>query len=94
MDLKDFSKVKLDDDLSEKNTQKTNSSDEIVSIFLKNFGKLSEDELLNEMKIIVEKQKQDGTYDEKSMQGLLKRIGPFLNSDQQQKINQIFGLND
>lgn len=95
MDLKDFKKVNLTDEKEEpKSQQTTSASDEIVASFLSNFGKLGEEELLLKMKEVVEKQKNNGTFDKDAMQNLVRKIGPFLSGEQKQKIDSIFGLDD
>lgn len=95
MDLKDFSKINLQTENQQENSSQSTKSDntnEIITTFLSNFGKISEDELLHQISTIVEKQKQEGTFDEIALKNLLQKISPFLNESQQQKIHNIFGF--
>ena len=96
MDLKDFSKVKLNSENNDskevKSKEKNDGYTEIISSFLSKFGTMSEDDLLNEMLKLIEKQKSEGTYDAEKVKGLVATIRPFLNSIQQKKIDDLMGF--
>lgn len=100
MDLKDFSKVKLNSENNEtetKNATQSTKNDgyaEIISSFLAKFGTMSEDDLLAEMLKLIEKQKAEGTYDAEKVKNLVSTIRPFLNSSQQKKIDDLVGYLD
>ena len=69
-----------------KNTQ--NDEENIKNIYNKYKDK-SEGELMGELYNVVNKQKENGTFDLQSLQNSLQKISPLLSSEQNEKIKDI-----
>ena len=65
---------------------------DLVSLFLSRYAQLSEDELIEEMLKLIKQKKQEGTYDPEKLKELALKVSPFLNSSQQQKMEELLKL--
>lgn len=99
MDLKSFSKEDIEEVFKDvengKNFDKT-SFDEIqeqygdkVQDLINKFQSMDEAELLGEIFKIINKQKQDGTFDPQKIRDIAQNIKSFLTVEQQEKLDEL-----
>ena len=56
---------------------------------IKEYSRMSDDELMRELMFLTEKQKNDGTFDIKSVLEGVKALEPMLNDEQKAKLSTI-----
>ena len=65
---------------------------DLVELFLTRYGEMNEDELIAEMLKLIEKKKQEGTYNPTELKNLASRVKPFLDETQKQKMDELLKL--
>lgn len=101
MDLKSFSgqnledtiqKIKNDKSFNEEGTSFDKIQDQYgdkVKEMIDKFQGMSEPELLREIFKIINKQKQEGTFNPQKIKNIAQNIKPFLNIEQQEKLEEL-----
>ena len=75
---------------SDKKAEKNiNEQSKKVEDLYEKYKDKSEDELKNELFSEVLKQKQDGTFNYDYLYGLAQKVSPYLNTEQNTKINEL-----
>lgn len=90
-DFKPTSEQKTTPTEEELNQTKADYSD-LVELFLTRYGDLSEEELISEMLKLIEQKKQEGTYNPTQLKELAKKVEPFLDYQQKQKMEELLKL--
>lgn len=72
--------------------QSTADYSDLIDLFLSKYGSLDEDELIFEMLKLINQKKQEGTYDAQQIKDLARKVEPFLNDEQKQKMEDLFKL--
>ena len=99
--IKDFKVV--EDEKSKKEEQlRTPTQDELnktrqdygdlIDLFLSKYGEMDEDQLIEEMLKLIEKKKQQGTYDKQQILELASKVAPFLNAEQRAKMEDLLKI--
>ena len=65
---------------------------DLVELFLTRYGEMNEDELIAEMLKLIEKKKQEGTYNPTELKNLASRVKPFLDETQKEKMDELLKL--
>ncbi len=65
---------------------------DLIDLFLNKYGKMDEDELIAEMLKLIEKKKQEGTYDKNQIQELVSKVAIFLNDEQRAKMEDLLKI--
>ena len=65
---------------------------DLVELFLNKYGSMDEDELISEMLKLVEQKKQQGNYDPDQLKMLARKVSPFLDDQQQAKMEELLKL--
>ena len=93
--IKDY--VAKEDELKTQKTEITqekleetqdNYSD-LIDLFLSRYGDMDENELIAEMLKLIDKKKQQGTYNPEELKMLANRVKPFLNAEQSAKMEDL-----
>ena len=94
MDIKDYSKTKIEknknpqtDEMSQKSVN-GNYSD-LVQEFMKRYGKMDEKQMMDELFKLVQEKKKDGTFDIKQIQEISQTVRPFLSFEQQEYMEEL-----
>ena len=53
---------------------------------------MDEDQLIEEMLKLIEKKKQQGTYDKQQILELASKVAPFLNAEQRAKMEDLLKI--
>lgn len=65
---------------------------DLIDLFLSKYGEMDEDQLIEEMLKLIEKKKQQGTYDKQQILELASKVAPFLNAEQRAKMEDLLKI--
>ena len=65
---------------------------DLIDLFLGKYGEMDEDQLIEEMLKLIEKKKQQGTYDKQQILELASKVAPFLNAEQRAKMEDLLKI--
>ena len=92
MDIKDYSKTKINkkEKVDEKELKSVNDNySYLVEEFMKRYGKMNEEQMMEEMFHLVEQKKKDGTFSLDELKEIAKKVGPFLDFEQQKRMAEL-----
>ncbi len=94
MDIKDYSKTKIDSfepkKIDEKDLKKAQDGyADLVQEFMKRYGTMSEKQMIDEMMLLVEKKKKEGTFNIDEIREITQKVKPFLSFEQQNYVEEL-----
>ena len=94
MNIKDYSKTKIESKktpkIDEKSLKKTNEDyGDLVQEFMKRYGKMSEKQMMDEMFLLIEKKKKEGSFDLERIKEIAQSVRPFLSKEQQNYMEEL-----
>ena len=96
--IKDFAKQNRDrkqSEIREEDLKKTQDDySDLIQLFMNNYGRMSEDELISEMLKLIQQKKAEGTFDGKKIRELAERVAPFLNDEQRSEMYDMMNYLD
>jgi len=97
--IKDYAKEtikeNLKQDIPDEALKKTQDDyNDLIELFLSKYGKMSEDELVQEMLKLIAEKKANGTFDAKKIKDLATRVAPMLTDEQRAKMYDMLNYLD
>lgn len=92
MNIKDYSKTKINkkEKVDGKELKSVNDNySYLVEEFMKRYGKMNEEQMMEEMFHLVEQKKKDGTFSLDELKEIAKKVGPFLDFEQQKRMAEL-----
>ena len=100
MNLKDYSKKNINDkDRKNKiNDERLNNINKnygsLVDEFMKRYGKMDEKQMMDEMFLLINQKKKEGSFNLDQIKEAAQNIKPFLNEDQKQYMQELLSKID